>query len=406
MQAWALFVKLKCQSSNVKGPASPAGRQKSKINMKFKKILITGGAGFIGSHLTDHLINEGNQVRIMDSLHPQIHPDSQLPPYLNKNAEFVKGDVTNREDWKKALEGVDGVVHFAAAVGVGQSMYEVERYVKVNSLGTSIFLDILANETHTVKKMLIAGSMTAIGEGIYRCKICNSTLQPSIRKVKNLEKGLWEPLCPTCHSSLTAVPTDETALLKSPSIYAITKKNQEEQVLSIGKNYGIPAVSLRFFNVFGPRQSLSNPYTGVTAIFLSRVKNNQPPVINEDGLQSRDFVSVFDVVSACHLALTKDKANYEIFHVGSGIPTSILEVAHMTIALTNSTVKPEITRKFRKSDVRHCFADTSKIQKVLGWKAQKTFEQGMKDLYDWAKDEEAEDKFEEAQQEMKKRGLS
>lgn len=373
--------------------------------MKYQKILITGGAGFIGSHLTDYLINQGYSVRIMDNLDSQVHPDGSVPVYLNKQAEFIKGDVTQRADWQKALVDVDAVVHFASAVGVGQSMYQIEHYVKVNSLGTAIFLDILANEKHTVKKMLVAGSMSAIGEGLYRCPKCELQQQPDLRKESDLEQKKWEPLCKKCGSSLVSILTDESAVIKSPSVYAINKKNQEDLFLSIGRAYDIPAVSMRFFNVYGPRQSLSNPYTGVTAIFMSRVKNNHPPLINEDGLQSRDFVSVHDVVRACSMALESDKANYEIMHVGSGKATSILQVAQMLIDLSGSNVKPEVSYHYRKGDVRHCTADISKIKKLLGWEPQVSFSQGLKELYEWSKTETAVDQVDKAVQELKERGL-
>ena len=373
--------------------------------MKFKKILITGGAGFIGSHLSDHLIEAGYEVRVFDSLDQQIHPAQKIPNYLNSRVEFIRGDVTNREELKHALVDMDAVVHFAAAVGVGQSMYEVERYVRVNSLGTALLLDILANESHSIKKILIAGSMSAIGEGQYKCTKCDTVSQPALRNEVDLEKNIWEPLCVVCESTLVAVATTEEAILKSPSVYAITKKNQEELVLSIGKNYNIPAVSLRFFNVYGPRQSLSNPYTGVTAIFMSRVKNARAPVVNEDGLQSRDFVSVYDVVRACRLSLEKDEANYQIFNVGTGSSYAIKDVAQTIISLTGQKLSPQITNKYRKSDVRHCFADITKIKSVLGWTPQITFEKGLKELYEWAKNEEAIDKFDDAQAELKERNL-
>lgn len=373
--------------------------------MKFNKILITGGAGFIGSHLSDHLIESGYEVRVFDNLDQQIHPSQKKPSYLNSRVEFIRGDVTNREELKHALAGMDAVVHFAAAVGVGQSMYEVERYVRVNSLGTALLLDILANQTHTIKKILIAGSMSAIGEGQYKCTKCDRVSQPALRNEADLENNIWEPLCEVCRTELFAVPTNEDAVLKSPSVYAITKKNQEELVLSIGKNYAIPAVSLRFFNVYGPRQSLSNPYTGVTAIFMSRVKNAHPPVINEDGMQSRDFVAVHDVTRACRMALEKDEANYQIFNVGTGKSYAIKQVAQSIIELSGKSIVSQVTQKFRKSDVRHCFADITKIKRLLGWTPQITFEQGLKELYTWAKNEEAIDKFEVAHAELKKRNL-
>jgi len=364
--------------------------------MKYKSILITGGAGFIGSHLTDHLIRQGYKVRIMDNLHSQIHPTGKPPEYFNKKAQFINGDVTHKDDWRKALVGIDAVVHFAAAVGVGQSMYQIERYVRDNSLGTALFLDILANEKHTIKKMLVAASMSSFGEGMYICPQCKKAQQPPLRSNSNLEKGIWEPLCVDCHKELK---------LASPSIYAITKKNQEELILATGSAYRIPAVSLRFFNAYGPRQSLSNPYNGVAAIFLSRIKNNKPPIINEDGFQTRDFVHIEDIVHACELTLESDSANYEAFNVGSGNPVTIRKVANVISSLCESSIKPEITQKFRGFDVRHCYADITKLKKLVGWKPEISFEKGMKDVFEWSKNEEATDRVDEALKELEKRGL-
>lgn len=373
--------------------------------MKYKNILITGGAGFIGSHLTDHLINQGYHVRILDNLHPQIHPTGKPPAYLNKRAEFIKGDVVNRRDWLKSLKNIDAVFHFAAAVGVGQSMYEIERYVRDNCVGSAILLDILANRKHSVNKMIVAASMSSFGEGMYKCPKCSLVQQPALRIARDMEKGIWEPRCTNCRSQLNMVPTDEEARLQSPSVYAITKKTQEELFISIGKAYRIPAVSLRFFNAFGPRQSLSNPYNGVAAIFLSRVKNNKPPLINEDGEQTRDFIHIKDMVKICELALVKNEANYETFNVGSGMPTTINEVAEVCIKLYKSRLKTELTGKFRSFDVRHCFADTSKMKRLLGYTPKISFSEGMKDVFEWSKKEQATDMVEMAMKELEKRGL-
>ena len=373
--------------------------------MKYKHILITGGAGFIGSHLADYLINNNYKVRILDNLHPQIHPTGKPPAYLNPKAQFLRGDVVNRKDWLKALKNIDAVFHFAAAVGVGQSMYEIERYVKDNCLGTAIFLDILANKKHIVKKIIVAGSMSSFGEGIYKCLRCRLIQQPPLRKVKDLEKGNWEPACRNCQIRLEAIPTDELARLESPSVYAITKKTQEDLFLAVGKAYNIPAVSLKFFNAYGSRQSLSNPYNGVAAIFLSRVKNGKPPLINEDGYQTRDFIHINDMVKICELALIRKEADYQMFNVGSGIATSINEVAKVCLKLYNSKLKPEVTGKFRTFDVRHCFADTLKMKQLLGYTPKIGFTQGMKGVYEWSKNEKASDLVDKAMKELEKRGL-
>ncbi len=371
---------------------------------KYKKILVTGGAGFIGSHLVDGLLKYGYQVRVLDNLCRQIHPTGKLPDYFNKKAQFIKGDVTKKSDWLNALKEVDAVYHFAAAVGVGQSMYQIAHYVKVNSFGTALLLDILANRKHTVKKLIIAASMSSYGEGTYKCSACG-LVRPALRDERKLEKGDFEVYCPNCGKIVTPVPTNEQAKQNSNSIYAIGKKEQEEMVLTFGKAYGIPSVALRYFNVYGPRQSLSNPYNGVAAIFLSRVKNGKPPIINEDGLQTRDFVHVLDVANANIAALEKESGNYEVFNVGSGKPISIKEVAQVIIDLNQSHLQPEITGRVRKLDVRHCFADIGKIKKLLGWQPKVGFSTGMKELIKWGKSEKAVDKTDFALKELAKRSL-
>jgi len=367
------------------------------------KILVTGGAGFIGSHLVDKLVKLGHNVIIFDNLTKQVHPFG-IPDYLNLKAIFIRGDVRNKNKLKDVVKKVDVIYHFSAAVGVGQSQYEISKYVDVNIKGTANLLDVLVNEKHRVKKVIVASSMSIYGEGMYKCKKCGK-VKPEIRDYKNEKITSWEPLCPFCRGELKPIPTDEDTPLKSNSIYAITKKEQEEMSLLIGRTYGIPVVSLRFFNVYGPRQSLSNPYTGVCAIFLSRIKNNNPPVIFEDGLQTRDFIWVGDIVNACLLALKKEKANYEIFNVGSGKPVTIKKIAEILIELLNKNLKPEITYKFRKGDVRHCYADISKIKRKLGFKIETKLEDGLKKLINWSKKEKAEDKFKYAEKQLKEKGL-
>lgn len=371
---------------------------------KYKKILITGGAGFIGSHLADGLIEHGYQVRVMDNLFAQIHPTGKLPKYFNKKAQFMKGDVTKRADWLKALKSVDAVYHLASAVGVGQSMYEVEHYVKVNSLGTALLLDILANKKHTIKKVIVATSMSSYGEGSYKCETCG-VVRPPLRTQAQLQRGDWEVHCPNCNRYPKPMPTSEDAKQNSNSIYAISKKNQEEMVLNIGLAYDIPAVAMRYFNVYGTRQSLSNPYNGVVAIIMSRIKNGKPPIINEDGGQTRDFVHIKDVTAANIAALENDNANYQIFNVGASHPYTIREVANILINLYQSNVTPEITGKVRKLDVRHCFADTTKLKSLLGWEPVVSFKDGLKEIIEWSRDEQADDLVDKAMAELEKRGL-
>ena len=371
-----------------------------------KKILVTGGVGFIGSHVVDELLNQKYEVTIFDNLDKQVH-EGRLPEYLNLKATFIRGDVRDREALKDAVKNCDALFHFAAAVGVGQSQYEIAHYVESNIQGTANLLDILANEKHSVKKMVVASSMSIYGEGLYKCEKCG-TVKPDLRNIEDIKKddtSPWEPHCPKCAGKIKPVPTNEQTPLVSNSIYAITKKEQEEMSLLIGKTYGIPVVSLRFFDVYGPRQSLSNPYTGVCAIFLSRIKNDQPPVVYEDGLQTRDFIWVGDIVRANIEVLKNEKANYQIFNVGTGNPITIAGIAETLSSLLGKQLKPEITGKFRKGDVRHCYADMSKIKKLLGFEPETSIREGLNKLMNWAKEAKAEDNFDIASEALKKRKL-
>ncbi|OGG17297.1 hypothetical protein A3D78_05580 [Candidatus Gottesmanbacteria bacterium RIFCSPHIGHO2_02_FULL_39_14] len=370
----------------------------------YTRILVTGGAGFIGSHLVDKLINLGYKVRVLDNLDKQIHPTGKLPEYFNSQAEFIRGDVTNRKDWLTALTDIDCLFHFASAVGVGQSMYQIEKYVKVNCLGTALLLDILANTKTKLRKMIVAASMSSYGEGSYHCRQCG-LVRPDLRPQSQLDKKDWQVHCPKCQSVVNPVPTKEQDSQSSNSIYAITKKNQEEMVLTVGKAYNLPAVALRFFNVYGERQSLSNPYNGVAAIFLSRIKNNKPPVINEDGLQTRDFVHIKDVVDAALMAMEKTTGDFQSFNVGTGKPVTIRKVAEMLIKLLKSKVTPLVSYRVRKLDVRHCYADLTKIKKLLGWTPSIRQEKGFTDLIEWGRRQKAVDSVDYALRQLEKRGL-
>lgn len=367
------------------------------------KVLVTGGAGFIGSHLVDLLVKEGFTVRILDNLESQVH-QGRKPDYLNRKAEFIQGDVRNRSQLQKSIKGCEAIFHLAARVGVGQSQYEIKRYVETNIGGTANLFDILANEKHKVTKVIVAASMSGYGEGLYQCRRCGP-IKPDLRSGKQLAGKKWEPTCPKCKGTLKPLPTPESTPLKSNSIYSLTKKVQEEMALVFGHTYCIPTVVLRFFNVYGPRQSLSNPYTGVAAIFLSRLKNDQPPVIYEDGRQTRDFVFVSDVCQALFQCLKNETADYEIFNVGSGYPLKITDIARILAHNLNKRIEPQITGKFRKGDVRHCFAEISKIQEKVGWRPKIKFEEGIKSLISWAMDTPAEDKFLQAQAELVQKGL-
>jgi len=367
------------------------------------KVLVSGGCGFIGSHLVDKLVQEGHEVRVLDRLDYQVH-EGQNPDYLNPEAEYIFKDVRDRAALKRAIKDVDVIFHMAAAVGIGQSMYEIERYVDANTMGTAKLLDVLVNENHVVKKLIVASSMSIYGEGSYRCVDCG-VAYPKPRPSEQLKKGAWELKCPNCQKLVVPIPTSEVKPLFPTSIYAITKRDQEEMCLTIGKAHGLPTVALRYFNVYGSRQSLNNPYTGFTAIFSSRIKNNNPPIIFEDGLQARDFVHVKDIVQANLLVMDKAKADYQVLNVGSGESSTILNIANVLIKLYGKTLQPTIVNKYRVGDIRHCYADISKIREI-GFKPKIDFEHGMKELVVWADTIEATDKTDEAQRELKERGLT
>lgn len=371
--------------------------------MNIKNILVTGGAGFIGSHITDLLIKSGYKVAILDNLDKQVH-QGKIPTYLNKKAQFIKGDITNPTIWKSILKNIDAIYHEASVVGVGQSMYDINYYVKNNSLGTANLLDYLANNKHSVKRLFIASSMSAYGEGLYHCPKCGQ-IRPELRSNDQMARKKWELFCPNCKSILTPIPTPETEKFACNSIYAVTKQSQEDMCMIFGRAYNLPVTAFRYFNVYGPRQSLSNPYTGVAAIFLSRLKNNNSPVIYEDGLQSRDFISVYDIASANVESLENPKAFNQIFNLGTGNPISIKEVSLTLSKLLDLELPPTITSQFRPGDVRYCYADISKIKNALKWKPQYNFENGMKDLIDWGKSTTAVDKFDIASKKLILKGL-
>jgi dTDP-L-rhamnose 4-epimerase len=369
-----------------------------------KKILVTGGAGFIGSFLTDELVRRGHDVTVFDNFEPQVH-GRKKPDYLNKEARYVKGDVTDVAAFKKVALRAEVIFHEAAMVGVGQSQYQIRRYTEVNVLGTANLLDILANNRHRCEKLVVAASMSSYGEGLYHCG-GHGFVRPLLRSEADVASGQWEPRCPVCNQPAKPVGTPETAALNCASIYAQNKKDQEEMVLMFGRTYGLPAVALRYFNVYGPRQSLSNPYTGVCAIFMSRIKNGNRPVIYEDGGQTRDFVSVHDIVQANLLAMERPEANGEVFNIGAGKPLAVKEVARVLAGLYGVDIEADIVGKFRKGDVRHCFPDISKARKLLRYEPAVGFDEGMRELIEWSRQAEARDKFEQAARELKKRGLA
>jgi dTDP-L-rhamnose 4-epimerase len=367
-------------------------------------VLVTGGAGFVGSHIVDEYVDAGYDVTVVDNLTDQVHEDE--PEYLNNDAEYVWGDIRDRELMIELLEEADVLNHQASAVGVGQSMYEVEKYVDVNTLGTARILDIIVDEEIDLEKMVVASSMSIYGEGEYYCPSCEKVRYPSLRDEVQMSQSEWGHSCSECGHALEPKPTSESKPRDSTSIYAITKKDQEEMMLSIGRAYDIPTVALRYFNIFGSRQALDNPYTGVCAIFSSRIKNNNPPLVFEDGEQTRDFVHVSDIARANRLANESDAEDVAV-NVGSGTPTTINEVAETLIDLYGKSgdLEPEIADDYRQGDIRHCYADPAKASEELGFEAEVGFEEGMRELVEWAREQEAEDNFEQAHQELEEKGL-
>jgi len=368
-------------------------------------ILVTGGAGFIGSHLVDALVADGQRVRVLDSLDPQVHgKDADWPAHANPRAEYQRGDVRDREAVRRALDGVDVVYHQAAAVGVGQSMYEIESYVSVNSLGAAVVLQEIIARKQQIKRMVVASSMSIYGEGAY-LDLDGAHAVPGLRPDAQLEKRAWE-LYDERGRELRAIGTPETKPLLPTSVYAVTKRDHEELFLAVGNAYRIPTVALRYFNVYGSRQALSNPYTGVAAIFSSRLLNRKPPLVTEDGLQSRDFVHVSDIVQANLLALDSEAAGGRIYNVGTGRATSVLQVAEMLSELLDFAEKPEVLGQYRAGDIRHCVADISRIQRELGYRPQVAFADGLRELLAWLRTQSADDAVEAASRELAVRGLT
>ncbi|HYO96093.1 MAG TPA: NAD-dependent epimerase/dehydratase family protein [Polyangiaceae bacterium] len=368
------------------------------------RVLITGGAGFIGSHLVDELLRQGHQTRILDNLSPQVHgPNASRPGYLDARAELLVGDVREASDVRRALEGIDAVVHLAAAVGVGQSMYEIAEYTSVNNLGTAVLLEQLARQP--VRRLVVASSMSIYGEGRY-ADAAGNHYDRAERTLADLRSGHWEPRAASS-TDLIPVATPEEKVPALSSVYALSKYDQERLCLMIGRAYGIPAVALRFFNTYGPRQALSNPYTGVLAIFASRLLNGKAPLLFEDGKQRRDFVSVHDVARACTLALESEAAVGSAINVGSGHSINIAEVAQrLAETLDRTSIRAEVTGQHRVGDIRHCFADITKARELLGYSPRVSLTEGMAELGQWLRSERAEDRFDAARRELETRGLT
>ena len=365
------------------------------------RIRITGGAGFIGSHLAAELLAADYTVRVVDKLDQQVHHGMSRPPYLDKEIELQIGDICDRDDVKKALKGIDVVCHLAAAVGVGQSMYEIARYTQNNDLGTAVlFEEIIASD---IRRVLVASSMSIYGEGLARDG--DELVEPSTRPIAQLKAGRWE-LEGSAGKALEPVPTPETKSPALHSVYALNKYVQERMPLILGAAYGREVVAMRFFNVYGPHQALSNPYTGVLAIFGARLLNGRPPMIFEDGLQRRDFVHVRDVARACRLALESPDAAGRVFNVGSGQSRTVLEIAqNMARVMGMPEITPHVTGKYRAGDIRHCFADITLARDILGFTAKVAFDDGLCELIEWLMQQRAVDKVETATDELSRRGL-
>lgn len=374
-----------------------------------KNILITGGAGFIGSTIALKLIEQGCNVTVLDCLTEQIHgknPDnSELYNRIKGKVNFYQGTVTSREDWQNTLAGQDAVIHLAAETGTGQSMYEIYKYCNTNIGGTAILLDILANETHTIKKVIVAESRAIYGEGTYNCPHCG-TVYPVAREEKDMLAGDFNVKCPKCGANAELGKTSEDCLIHPTSVYGITKQVQGELVHTVCKSLGIPSVSFRYQNVYGPGQSLKNPYTGILSIFSNSLRQNHDINIFEDGTESRDFVYIDDVADATILAIENDKCAYKAFNVGTGKAVDVMTVAKYLKEFYKSESKINISGNFRLGDIRHNYADISLAQSILGYEPKYSFEKGLKKFCEWVLTQPLEeDNYKKSLEEMKKKGL-
>jgi dTDP-L-rhamnose 4-epimerase len=378
--------------------------------MSNRKILITGGAGFIGSGLALYLIGQGYVVTVLDNLSEQIHgadPEKGSPLYrsIKDKVRFIKGTVTSRSDWETAIADNEVIVHLAAETGTGQSMYQIEHYANVNIGGTALMLDILANQQTAVKKVVIASSRAIYGEGKYISKELGA-VYPKHRIAADMDKGQFEVTYPGVQGSLELVATDEESKIHPSSVYGITKQNQEQMVMTVCPTLGIAPVAFRYQNVYGPGQSLTNPYTGILSIFSTLVLNNKPVNIFEDGKESRDFVFISDVIRATFLGIEKEEANGQVFNVGTGIPTTVQEVAEGLIRLYDKQVPVTVSGNYRLGDIRHNYADMKKIEQLLGFRPAVSFEEGLRQFTEWVKAQEVKaSRYEESIAEMKAKGL-
>lgn len=369
-------------------------------------VLVSGGAGFIGSNLSLALVARGHHVTVLDNLSPQIHDaDSPLYTAIRDKVRFIRGDVRSRADWVEALDGQACVVHLAAETGTGQSMYEISRYVDVNVGGTGILLDLLANTRHGVNRLVVASSRAIYGEGRYDCAACG-VVYPLARAAANMERGDFQVKCPQCAADVSLLPTDEGSRIHPSSLYGITKQTQEQMVMTVGKSLGIASVAFRYQNVYGPGQSLSNPYTGILSIFSTRIRNGHEIVVFEDGQESRDFVYIDDVVAATIAGIEHPGAAGEVFNVGSGLATDVTTVARSLIAAYGADVPMRVSGNFRVGDIRHNVADIGKIASALGFTPQVGFAAGIGRFAAWVGGQQVKaDGYERSIEEMKAKGL-
>jgi dTDP-L-rhamnose 4-epimerase len=367
-------------------------------------VLVTGGAGFIGSHLVDLLLERGERVRVLDNLDPLAHPSGR-PDNLDAEAELVEGDLRDRATVDRALAGVERVFHLGGVVGNGESMMNVRRAVDHNAGGTATLLEAVVARRDRIKRLVAASSMVVYGEGSYRCPE-HGPVHPGARAAEQLRRRQWDPRCPACGGLATPVPTHEDAPLRPTSVYGVTKRDQEELVLLLGRAYGVEAVALRYLNVYGPRQALANPYTGVAAIFAARVRGGRRPLVFEDGAQIRDLVHVSDVVRATRLAMDAPAAAGHAINVATGRRVRILELAgRIAAALGSAELAPDVTGEYRSGDIRHCFADVSRARELLGFEAGTTLDDGLPELAAWVARNVVAERGDAALAELRSRGL-
>jgi dTDP-L-rhamnose 4-epimerase len=367
-----------------------------------KRVLLTGGAGFIGSYVADLLLARGHAPVLFDNLSPQVHPTGKRPHYLARDAELIVGDVRDADALARAMKGVDAVVHLASAVGVGQSMYEIVSYTEINDVGTAALLEVLAR--NPIERLVCASSMSIYGEGLV-ARADGTIVAPGERGAEQMKRGIWD-LLDEDGEALTPLPTPEDKQPSLSSIYALNKYSQERMCLMVGKAYNLPTVALRFFNVYGPRQALSNPYTGVLAIFASRLLNKRPPLVFEDGNQMRDFVHVEDVARAVLLALETETAAGKVYNVGSGVRRSIHSIGRdLANVMGCPNITPHVLGKYRVGDIRHCFADINRSRAELGFEPQVDWHEGLEEMADWLAGQAAEDSVDRARAELENRGL-